>query len=105
MCHLKVLWALRSVLLSYLRAVFATRAKRRGSTVKEVEAIQLEDPSFAEWASVAWPRQRFEQHSCIQSNNLLMVIDLNKSIPAAGFDVLGHVVLFSSTAECLLDLE
>lgn len=47
-----VLWALRSVLLSYYRAACAVRAKWAGCTARQAEAIQNADPSFVEWTTV-----------------------------------------------------
>ncbi|CAL1131488.1 unnamed protein product [Cladocopium goreaui] len=47
-----VLWALRSVLLSYYRAASAVRAKWAGCSARQAEAIQNADPSFVEWTTV-----------------------------------------------------
>lgn len=55
----KVLWALRSVLLSYYRGARAMRARKAGSTEKQVEAIQNADPTFAEWAVASWQSCRW----------------------------------------------
>ena len=50
----EVLWALRSVLLSYYRVAEAVRAKWQGCTTRQAEAIQNADPSFVEWTIASW---------------------------------------------------
>ena len=51
----EVLWALRSVLLSYYRAASAVRAKWAGCSARQAEAIQNAEPSFVEWTTASRP--------------------------------------------------
>eukprot|EP00434_Breviolum_minutum_P017002 symbB.v1.2.014999.t1/scaffold1110.1/size137258/2 len=47
-----VLWALRSVLLSYYRSARATQARWAGKALEQIQETQHAVPSFVEWAIV-----------------------------------------------------